>query len=115
MAEIRFAESEEERLAVFKFRYDIYSVEMGVMEPYADHVNKLIKDVLDGPQAMLLAAWDGDHVVGTTRTNLVRNGGIGNYLEYYRLTERSLADLQEMSISTRIMVHPRFRRTPLTV
>jgi hypothetical protein len=115
MAEIRLAESEEERLAVYRFRYAVYVEEMGLDESYADHDRKIIKDTLDGPQAMLLAAWDGDRVVGTTRTNLVRNGGIGNYLEYYRLTDRPHAELQDTSISTRIMIHPQFRRTPLTV
>jgi hypothetical protein len=115
MADIRVAMSEEERLAVYRFRHMIYCGEMGFDEKYADHERKIIKDELDGPEAMLLVAWDGDQVVGTTRTNLVRRGGIRNYLEYYRLTDRPLSELTDTSISTRIMIHPRFRRTPLTV
>jgi hypothetical protein len=114
MAEIRLAESDEERLAVYRLRYSIYVEEMGLDESYADHQRKLITDSLDGPKAMILAAWDGDRVVGTTRSNLIRDGGIGNYLEYYRLSKLPPETLAESSVSTRIMVHRDFRRTPLT-
>ena len=115
MAEIRLAESEEERLEVYRFRYSVYVDEMGLNESYADHARKIIRDPLDGPQSLLLAAWDGGRVVGTTRTNLIRDGGFGRYLEYYRLLGQSVDELQDTSISTRIMIHPAFRRTPLTV
>ena len=114
MAEIRLAESEEERLAVYRFRYSIYVEEMGISESSADHAGKLISDSLDGAAAMILAAWDGDRVIGTTRSNLIRDGGISDYLEYYRLLDLAPDALAESSITTRLMVHPEFRRTTLS-
>ncbi len=114
MAEIRLAESEEERLAVYRFRYSVYVEEMGIDESYADHERKLITDPLDHPQAMLLAAWDGERVVGTLRTNRVCDGGLSRYLEYYRLTDLPQPFLEETSVSTRTMVAADLRRTTLT-
>jgi GNAT superfamily N-acetyltransferase len=114
MANIRLVDSTDERLAVYRFRYSIYVEEMGLNESDADHAGKLISDALDGPAAMILAAWDGDRIIGTTRTNLIRDGGIGGYLEYYRLIGLTPAGVAESSITTRLMVHPEFRRTTLS-
>jgi hypothetical protein len=114
MAEIRLAESDEERLAVYRFRYSVYVDEMGIDESYADHDRKLITDPLDHPQAMVLAAWDGERVVGTLRTNLVCDGGLSHYLAYYRLTDLPPDFLAATSVSTRTMVAVELRRTPLT-
>jgi hypothetical protein len=114
MAEIRLAESDEERLAVYRFRYSIYFEELKIVESCTDHERKLITDPLDTPQAMVLAAWDGDRVVGTLRTNRVCDGGLENYLKYYRLTESPSDFLSQTSVSTRTMVAAALRRTPLT-
>ena len=114
MAEIRLAESEEERLAVYRFRYSVYVEEMRLDLSHADHDRKIIMDPLDDPQAMLLAAWDGERVVGTLRTNRVCDGGLNHYLEYYRLTALSPDFLAQTSVSTQTMVAAEFRRTPLT-
>jgi hypothetical protein len=89
---------------------------LGLDESYADHAGKLISDSLDGTAAMILAAWDGDRIIGTTRSNLIRDGGSGisEYLGYYRLLALAPDALAESSITTRLMVHPEFRRTTLS-
>jgi predicted GNAT family N-acyltransferase len=109
MLEIRLATTPTELEAVYKFRYSIYIEEMGQSESYADHHNKRIIDSLDGPHANVLAAWDNNQIVGTLRSSFIRDGGVGDYLDYYHLQHLSRETLSKISISTRFMLHPAFR------
>lgn len=114
MIDIRLATTSEELNAVYNFRYTIYVEEMGQNESYADHQHERIVDTLGHPYAKVLAAWDGNTIVGTTRSNFVHDGSIDNYLGYYQLQHLSREQLSKASISTHCMVHPAFRRTTLT-
>lgn len=114
MVEIRRAVTAIERDAVYRFRYSVYCVEMGLSERWADHTRRTILDPLDGPSAVVWAAWNGDQVVGSVRLNKVSHGEAGDYLAYYRLDRLSAERQAVASISTRMMVAPAFRRTPLS-
>lgn len=113
MAEIRLAVTPPDRLAVFRLRYAIYIEEMGRPLKKVNHADKVLVDSLDVPEAILLAAWHEGQIVGTARTNYLRNCDIGEYDEFYDLSALSASDRAVTSISTRIMVRPDFRRTTL--
>jgi hypothetical protein len=77
--EVRIAESEEERDAVFRFRYSVYVDELGRKLGNADHRTRRVHDVEDDrPYTMLLyTAVDGE-LTGTMR---VRHWGPGEVPE----------------------------------
>lgn len=69
--EIRFARSETEREAVFRFRFEVFVEELGRQPSLADYQRRLLFDDLD-ETAHILAAYEGEQVVGTLRTNFLR-------------------------------------------
>jgi GNAT superfamily N-acetyltransferase len=113
MIQIRPAQTADERAAVFRFRYSVYVEEMARPQKHADHTAKLIADPLDVPAACLLAAWESDQVVGTVRTNDLWSSDIGEYADHYGIGDLEADARSATSITTRLMVHPRHRRTTL--
>lgn len=83
--EIRMARSEEDLQATYRFRYDIYCVEMRRKQRYADHRLRRIVDPLDA-SGHVLGAWDKGVLVGTLRTNFLWESGVGEYFDMYRLS-----------------------------
>lgn len=70
----------------------------------------------DGPKARVLAGWDGERMVGTIQSNLIRDGGVDGYLDYYGLTDPNPGGpWAAASISSRLVIHPDFRGLPLAV
>lgn len=80
MIEVRIAETEADREAIFRLRYKVYIEEMR-RDCHADHDRGLITDVLDNT-AILLYAKNGAQVVGTVRTNLRKHGNVELETEY---------------------------------
>ncbi len=113
MPDIRPALTPDDLLAVYRFRYSVYVEEMGRAQKYADHNAKIITDPLDVPAAHVLAAWEAGEVVGTVRYNFLRSSDIGEYAEQYAIAGLAPDLLAATSITTRLMVHPRHRRTTL--
>lgn len=113
MPEIRLAITPEERHAVYRLRYDICIEEMQQPVKTADHSARTLTDSLDVPGVTLLAAWHEGQVVGTARTNYLRNCVIGNYVDFYSLGALTADTRAVTSISTRIMVRADFRGTTL--
>jgi GNAT superfamily N-acetyltransferase len=68
MTQVRIAQTEEERQAIYRFRYRVYVEELGKSPPSADHANKILKEELDDTAVLLYAAEDGE-IVGTLRNN----------------------------------------------
>ena len=85
MIEVREVTSENERDAVFRFRYRIYVQDQGRQEPHADHARRTLREPLDD-RGWLLGAFQDDRVVGTLRTNQ-----------------------EQVSITTKLMVEPGIR------
>lgn len=55
-------------------------------------------------------------MVGTIRSNLIRDGGVDGYLDYYGLTDPNPGgSWAATSISSRLVIHPDFRGSPLAV
>lgn len=113
MIVIRPAVTPDEFRAIYRFRYAVYVEEMARPQKHADHLAKFIIDPLDVPAACVLAAWEAGEIVGTVRTNFLSSSCIGEYTYLYMLGSFSPAELAATSITTRLMVHPRHRRTLL--
>jgi len=94
--------------SIYRFRYNVYVEEMNRTQFYADHTSRTIRDPLDD-SAVVLAAWDGQAVVGTVRYNFLRHSGIGEYFELYNVAGIPPLLRENTSITTRLMVAPRFR------
>ena len=107
---IHMAESEEEKLAVYRFRYDVYVEEMGRYASVADHAGRMLVEPEDEAARIFYGARDGQ-VVGTARFSW---GGDASFsarqLEHYRLAP-FLAELppEAMAVGERGMVAPELR------
>jgi hypothetical protein len=84
--ECRLVRTEEEAQKVFRLRYEIYVARMNRIQPYADHLNKVVIESLDD-NAQLIAAFRDSEVVGTVRLNCLIDGNLGYYEDLYRLDE----------------------------
>jgi hypothetical protein len=111
---IHLARTDEEKLAVYRFRYDIYVREMGRYGGVADHARRLLVEPEDETARIFFAAQDGE-VVGTSRFSW---GGDAPFsarqIDHYQL-EPFLAEvpLEAMAVGERGMVAPQLRGSPL--
>jgi GNAT superfamily N-acetyltransferase len=104
------------RDAVFRFRYDVYVREMRRPQKDADHARGRIEDALDA-RALLFAAREpaSGRIVGTVRANVAADGGLGLYEDLYGLATLTADERAVTSITTRLMIDRRCRRTALGV
>jgi CRP-like cAMP-binding protein len=108
------AESEEERRAVYRFRYDVYVEEMGRYRDVADHENRLFAEPEDAYSRISYVAQEG-RVVGTARLTWGALAPIPErMIEQYGLAP-FLADLppEAISVGERAMVAPHLRGSDL--
>lgn len=106
----RLASSDDEREAIFRLRYRVYVEEMGRLQKDADHARHRTQDTLDS-RGHLLGAWNAGALVGTVRTNFLREDDIGVYRELYRLDQLADHEAKHSSITTRMMVLAQARHT----
>lgn len=113
--DISLVTTDTARAAVWRLRYDIFVRERHWSPPDADHLTGKIRDQLD-PRALVLAATDrGSHaVVGTIRTNVLREGSIPVYPALYRLTDLSSETWATCSVTTYLGVATSHRRSGLS-
>lgn len=114
LARITQATTAEDLIKVARFRYRIYVEEMGRFQQYADHAEKTVREPLD-EHGHILMAMEDPNVVGTVRVNLGSEGDLGAYTELYRLRELGGMFPNRVSITTKLMVAPEYRRTPLAL
>ena len=107
---MHLAATEEEKEAVYRFRYDVYVKEMGRYGDTADHENRRLVEPEDETARIWYAAQDGE-VVATHRMSW---GGDAPFserqIEHYQLTP-FLEELppEAMAVGERGMVVPRLR------
>jgi hypothetical protein len=111
---IHLAETEAERRAVYRFRYDVYVEEMGRYAGVADHENRLLVEPEDDSGRIFYAAREGE-VVGTSRLSW---GGDGPFSErqirQYRLGAfLHEVPLEAMAVGERGMVVKHLRGSEL--
>lgn len=114
LARIRQATTADDLTKVARFRYRIYVEEMGRFQQYANHREKTVCEPLDKHAHTLMALEDSE-VVGTVRVNLAAECELGLYVELYRLRELGAIFPNRVSITTKLMVAPEYRRTPLAL
>lgn len=114
---IRPAVTQEERRAIYDFRYRTYIEEMG--KPYlnADHANRLLSDSLDtNADVILLYASIGQQIIGTLRTIIGCDPAAkAAYCGFFSLSRFQQFPDSEFSFSSRFMIHPQYRRSHLAV
>jgi hypothetical protein len=107
---VHLAETEEEKEAVYRFRYDVYVEEMGRYGEAADHENRRLVEPEDATARIWYAAQGGE-VVATQRLSW---GGDAPFterlIEHYQL-EPFLKELppETLAVGERAMVAPRLR------
>lgn len=107
---IGIAETEEERRAVYRLRYDVYVEEMGRYQTVADHKQRMLYEDVDEQSHISYAAIDGE-VVATARLTW---GGDAPFpqrmIDQYSLAP-FLAELPASAIAVgeRAMVRPHLR------
>jgi hypothetical protein len=109
---IGIAETEEEKRAVYRLRYDVYVEEMGRYQTVADHTQRMLYEEVDEQSRISYAAIDGE-MVATARLTW---GGAGPFpqrmINQYGLAP-FLAELPPSAIAVgeRAMVRPHLRGT----
>lgn len=111
---IALAETEEEKRAVYRFRYSVYVEEMGKYRSVADHAQRMFYEPCDAHSRLFYATENGE-VVATARATWGGDAPLPQrMIEQYQL-EPFLAELPQSAISVgeRGMVTPRLRGTDL--
>jgi hypothetical protein len=108
------AETEEEKNAVYRFRYDIYVAEMGRLAGVADHDRKMLIEAEDESARIFYAAVDGE-VVATSRFSWGGDAPFTQRLIDLYMLEPFLAELppDAMAVGERGMVKPELRGSPI--
>ncbi len=107
------AETEDEKEAVYRFRYSVYVEEMGRYQQSADHVGRRLVEPED-EQGWIFFARDGDDVVGTARLSWGADGFSPRQIDEYSLTP-FLDEVPHsmLAVGERVMVMPKYRGTGL--
>jgi hypothetical protein len=111
-ARIKLVSNEAERMAVYRFRYDVYVKEMRRTQKYADHEREIIEEPLDRLGKIVFAE-DAGRVVGTARFNVGVDQHFGFYEELYNLRSFGSFYPSFLCITTKLIVAPEYRRRTL--
>jgi hypothetical protein len=99
--EARIAATPEDRLAVFRLRYQVYVLEMGRPGRYVNHQTKTIEEPYDR-DALIYGLFNEAKCVATVRANGTKDCGMEEYLELYNLSPES-SPIERCVISTKVM------------
>lgn len=91
-----------------RFRYEVYVKEMNRRQMYANHDDQTITDPLDSFSTNIVAR-DGDNIVGCLRTSFFRDGDLGYYKDFYRISDY-FSSVEGISIVTQLMTSIRCRK-----
>jgi hypothetical protein len=108
------ADTDEDKEAVYRFRYSVYVEEMGRYHDTADHVGKRLVEPDDELSWIFYARDDSGEVVGTARLSWGGAGFTDRQIEEYGLAP-FLAELpvEHVALGERVMVRPDLRGTGL--
>jgi predicted GNAT family N-acyltransferase len=112
MATVKIAITPEEKEQIYRFRYRIYVEEMRKKPQTADHNQRTIADSLD-ESGILLYSINEDHIIATLRRNFLDDTELPQTIQQkFSIAEYTAAfPKQELSLSTRLMVEPKWRRS----
>ncbi|WP_210321169.1 N-acyl amino acid synthase FeeM domain-containing protein [Aquibium microcysteis] len=98
----------------YRFRYDVYVKGMGRRQIYADHAGERIVEPQDEHGRTHIALDQHGHVVATVRSNRADDPAMLYYRSVYKLGLFDFPDLSKIQITTKLIVHPDHRNTPIT-
>lgn len=91
-----------------RFRYEVYVKELNRPQKYANHVDQTITDPLDLFSTNIVAR-DGDNIVACLRASFCRDGDIGYYKDFYRVSNY-FSSLEGITIVTQLMISNKCRK-----
>lgn len=109
------ASSEEERQAIYQFRYKVHVQELNRKIPGVDHLRKRISDSFDSWGKLVYAELDG-RIIGTVRVNVGKTSDFPReladvfHLDKFQQFEPAAKNL---FLGTKLMVDPEYRKTLL--
>ena len=106
--EVRIARSAADYRAAYALRYRVYVEELQFPQAYADHRRRIVTDPFDTTAKLLIATAD-DVVIGTVRTNFGKDCDLGSFADLHRMRELGSAFPSKVSLTTKLIVDPRFR------
>jgi len=111
---IRIAKTEQEREAIFRFRYKIYSEELQKNHLPVDHHKKMLFDQADYHTVLYYALQD-EELIATVRSQRGTEGPFSpEQFEYFQIGSFvPFLDCSRLAIVDRLIVAPAFRKTPL--
>ena len=102
---ITVAQSDDERRAIYEFRYRIYIEEMGKPYSHADHALKQFRDELDDRATLLYSTRDGE-ITGTLRINWGEDdAAFTTFTQSCALANFGQFPADSLSFCSRLMVH----------
>ncbi len=106
----QLAETDEEKEAVYRFRYEIYVAEMGRYGAAADHDRKMLVEPEDETARIFYAAQDGE-IVATSRFSWGGDAPFTQHLIDHYMLAPFIAELPlaAMAVGERGMVKPEMR------
>src|SRR5262245_44184919 len=112
--EVGQVETEEQREAVYRFRYSVYVEELVRYQGIAHHVGRRLGEPEDDQSWIFYARADDGEVVGTARLSWGGDGLSKRQIDEYRL-DPFLAELppEHIAVGERVMVKPELRGTGL--
>jgi N-acyl amino acid synthase FeeM len=105
---VRPAQTDSERTDVFRLKYRVYVEEMAVPLEGVDHAAKIVREPLD-EWGVLLAAYDGHVLVGSSRINFGADGDLGPYADWLRMRRFAGYFPSRVSLRTRFFMAPEAR------
>ena len=106
---IHIAETEDERHAIYAFRYRVYIEEMRKPYRHADHQRKILRDALD-EKAILLYATNNHEITGTVRINWGEDeDAFMTFSDLCALANFANFPADSLSFCSRLMVHQQHR------
>jgi predicted GNAT family N-acyltransferase len=101
---IHVAQTEDERRAIYTFRYRIYIEEMGKPYRHADHKNRMLRDPLDDEATLLYSTRNGE-ITGTLRINWGEDiSALTSFAESCALAHFRPFPADSLSFCSRLMV-----------
>lgn len=108
----KLAQTPEEKLDVYRFRYKVYAEELGRAVPGLDHEEKMIKDELDEIESShIFYVKKEKEIIATVRVCYFKGNITKNLIEYYSLQGFSGLESEKICLMERFMVSKKFRGT----
>lgn len=104
-----------DRGEIHRFWYAVYVEEMGrlVDDPLTDHQARTVGDAFFDYSTVMMARDEDHRVVATLINTCAGNGSLGKYETLYGLEDKTPEERYRISITTKLMVDPAFRKTRL--